>query len=113
MTPVRILISKLSAAKKAGEGWLARCPAHDDQRASLSVSEGDDGRALIKCHASCDTAAILSAVGLKLAELFPARAKGPPSRNGKPASGGRSFPTAKDAVAELEGRHGKRSALWT
>jgi len=23
-------------AKQAGEGWSARCPAHDDRRASLS-----------------------------------------------------------------------------
>jgi hypothetical protein len=111
MTPVETLLAKLPGAKRAGNGWSARCPAHDDRRASLSVSEGDGGTALVKCHAGCDTSAILAAIGMMLADLFPA--KSGPSLNGKPRPSGKSFPTAKDAVADLERRHGKRSALWT
>jgi hypothetical protein len=113
MTPIENLLAKLPGAKKASNGWSARCPAHDDRRASLSVAQGDDGTALVKCHAGCDTSAILAAVGLKLADLFPPKGGLTPTHNGKPASGGRKFATAKDAVAELERRHGKRSALWT
>src|SRR5262249_30173300 len=113
MTPVETLLAKLPGAKRAGNGWSARCPAHDDRRASLSIAQGDDGTALVKCHAGCDASAILAAVGLKPADLFPAKAGAPQSRNGEPAAGGRSFPTAKEAVAELERRHGQRSALWT
>jgi putative DNA primase/helicase len=41
-------------AKKNGAGWLAKCPAHDDNRASLSIGEGRDGRVLVRCHAGCD-----------------------------------------------------------
>ncbi len=113
MTPIETLLARLPSAKKAGNGWSARCPAHDDRRASLSIAEGDDGTALLKCHAGCDTAAILAAAGLKLADLFPPRAAPTPARNGKAVSGGRTFATAKDAVAELERQHGQRSALWT
>jgi hypothetical protein len=113
MTPVETLLAKLPGAKTVGNGWSARCPAHDDRRASLSVSEGDDGTALVKCHAGCDTSAILAAIGMKLADLFSAKAGPSPSRNGKPTPSGKALPTANDAVAELERRHGKRSALWT
>jgi hypothetical protein len=35
------------------------CPAHDDRAPSLSISEGDDGRTLLKCHAGCSTADIV------------------------------------------------------
>jgi hypothetical protein len=113
MTPIETLLAKLPGAKRAGNGWSARCPAHDDRRASLSVAQGDDGTALVKCHAGCNTAAILAAVGLKLADLFPAKAGPRSTRNGKPVTGVRTFATAKDAVADLERQHGKRSALWT
>jgi hypothetical protein len=113
MTPIENLLGKLPDANKAGNGWSARCPAHEDQRPSLSIAQGDNGTALVKCHAGCDTSAILAAVGLKLADLFPPKAGPTPTRNGKPATGGRTFATVKDAVAELERRHGKRSALWT
>ena len=113
MTPVELLISKLPGAKKSGAGWSCRCPAHDDQQASLSVSAGDDGTALVKCHAGCDTSALLAALGLTLADLFPAKINPTPERNGKPKASGQTFPTANDAVAALERTHGKRSAFWT
>jgi hypothetical protein len=113
MTPLETLLVKLPDARKAGNGWSARCPAHDDRRASLSVAQGDNGTALVKCHAGCETTAVLEAMGLKLADLFPANSGSPPSRNGKPATKGRLFATARDAIAELERRHGTRSALWT
>jgi putative DNA primase/helicase len=54
-------------------GWLARCPAHDDDKASLSISEGDDGRVLLFCHAGCSTDVILSAMNLSASSLFPPR----------------------------------------
>lgn len=113
MSPLESLLAKLPGARKAGNGWSAHCPAHDDRRASLSIAQGDNGAALVKCHAGCDTPAILEAIGLKMADLFPPKSAAPPTQNGKPTQGGRTFATAKDAVAELERRHGERSALWT
>src|SRR5262249_23541996 len=112
MTPIETLLAKLPGARKTGNGWSARCPAHDDRKASLSVSEGDDGRALVKCHAGCDTAAILSAIGPTFAHLSPPKPDATSNRNGKPKPSGQAFATGKDAVADLERRHGKRSALW-
>jgi hypothetical protein len=113
MTPLENLLGRLQGVRKARNGWSARCPAHDDRKASLSIAQGEDGTVLVKCHAGCETSAVLAAVGLKLADLFPPKTGPTPNRNGEPAGGGRTFATAKDAVAELERRHGKRSALWT
>jgi len=88
MTPVERLLSKLPGAKQAGKGWAARCPAHEDRRASLSIAEGDDGRALVKCHAGCKADAICGAVGLRVVDLMPTADKLPaPSKsksNSKP-----------------------------
>src|SRR5262249_11432044 len=58
-------------AKKNGNGWLARCPAHDDRHASLSVGVGDDGRLLVYCHAGCGVDAIVKALGIRQADLYP------------------------------------------
>jgi hypothetical protein len=49
------------------------CPSHDDQRASLALTETQDGKALVKCHANCETAAVLEALGLQARDLFPDR----------------------------------------
>jgi hypothetical protein len=48
---------------------MARCPAHDDQNPSLSISCGQDGRILLKCFAGCSTEAVVEALGLKFADL--------------------------------------------
>lgn len=113
MTPLETLLARLPDAKKAGDGWSARCPAHEDRRASLSIGQGKDGTALVKCHAGCDPSAILAAIGMELRDLFPPKDRLTPNRNGKPASNGQTFATAKDAVTWLERKHGKRSAFWT
>jgi hypothetical protein len=71
MAPIERLLATLPDAKRTGNGWSARCPAHDDRRASLSIGEGEDGRALVKCHAGCTVDAICGAVGLRVADLMP------------------------------------------
>jgi hypothetical protein len=113
MTPTETVLAKLSDPKKTGQGWSARCPAHDDRKASLSISEGDDGRALLKCHAGCDISAVLSALGLTFADLFTPKASPTPGRDNKTAPKGLPFATAEQAIAELERTHGKPSAPWT
>jgi len=114
MTPIETLLDRLPGARKSGSGWTARCPAHDDRRASLSIAQGDDGTALVKCHAGCDTSAILAAVGLKLADLFPPKAGATPKSNGKTTVGGRPFSMAKEAVSALARQFGRKpDATWT
>lgn len=69
------LLGRLHGVKRTGAGrYMARCPAHEDRSASLSVRELDDGRALVHCFAGCNVDAIVAAVGLDLADLFPPRA---------------------------------------
>jgi hypothetical protein len=64
------VLNKLQRVRRAGAGWSALCPAHDDKRASLSVDNGADGRALIHCHAGCPPDAIIGALGLATTDLF-------------------------------------------
>jgi putative DNA primase/helicase len=56
--------------RRSGAGWMAPCPVHDDRNPSLSISEGQDGRALVYCHTGCDRGLILEALGLQDADLF-------------------------------------------
>jgi hypothetical protein len=112
-SPLRRLLAKLPGAKQSGGNWSARCPAHEDQRASLSIGEGDDGRALVKCHAGCTTDNIVTALGLTLRDLMPERDALTPARAGKFKSEAPTFRTARDAVAALERQNGKCSKHWT
>ena len=65
-------IERLEGVRSVSLGrWMARCPAHDDSQASLSVTEGRDGRTLIKCFAGCEVEDVVEAVGLGLRDLFP------------------------------------------
>ena len=56
-----------------GKQFDCRCPAHEDRSPSLSVGIGDDGRVLLRCQAGCSTDAVVAALGLELAQLFPAQ----------------------------------------
>jgi len=67
---VHDILTRFPSAKSSGSGWQARCPSHDDRTASLSISTGEDGRILVRCHAGCLTEDIVAAVGLTLRDLF-------------------------------------------
>ena len=64
-------MSRLDGVKPSGDNYIARCPAHDDNKQSLSVSTGAGGKVLVNCHAGCDTRDIVSAMGLAMGDLFP------------------------------------------
>lgn len=71
------LLSRLDGVRRTGPGrWLARCPAHDDRKASLSIRGLDDGRVLVHDFAGCDVESVLAAVGLAFDALYPKRALG-------------------------------------
>jgi hypothetical protein len=70
--PVEKLLAQLEGVRRNGSGAMARCPAHEDGTASLSIREGDDGCALITCHAGCPRERIVAAVNLTMADLFDA-----------------------------------------
>jgi hypothetical protein len=70
-----VLLSRLDGVRQTGpDRWIARCPAHDDGRASLSLRELDDGRVLLHDFAGCAVEEVLAAVGLTFDDLFPPRA---------------------------------------
>jgi phage/plasmid primase-like uncharacterized protein len=45
-----------------GSYGTACCPCHDDRTPSLSVTDGQDGKLLVHCHAGCDGRKILQAL---------------------------------------------------
>lgn len=80
---LRNVLSRLEGVKPRADGhnWDALCPAHEDHRQSLSVGVGEDGRILLHCQRGCETAAIVGAVGMTMADLFAGEQKA----NGQPA----------------------------
>jgi hypothetical protein len=105
--PVENLVERLHA-KRSGKGWIAKCPAHDDRKPSLSIDEGSDGRALIRCHAGCDNTAILASLGMKPRDLFRVTSHRQ-SDNG--ATSTAPFDWSK-CVAAFRDKHIKRLAEW-
>jgi Toprim domain len=72
MAAIDRVLDRLDGVKRSGDGWEARCPAHDDRHASLSVAVGDDGRVLLNCHAGdgCSWQSIVDTLGLSPNDLF-------------------------------------------
>jgi uncharacterized protein (DUF983 family)/energy-coupling factor transporter ATP-binding protein EcfA2 len=58
----------LKPRRLANGQWQAHCPAHDDAKPSLSVTESD-GRILVKCFAGCGIDEICNALGITLKDL--------------------------------------------
>lgn len=65
------ILPLLRQVKNTGHGrYTALCPHHKDKHPSLAITEKGD-TVLIKCWAGCDTADVLAAIGLTLADLYP------------------------------------------
>jgi hypothetical protein len=62
------IATTLGNAKKVGNGYLASCPVPDhgqgngDKNPSLSVTDGEDGNILFKCHGGCDQHTVFNAI---------------------------------------------------
>ncbi|HTX94343.1 MAG TPA: AAA family ATPase [Mycobacterium sp.] len=67
------ILDTLGAAGKTvntnGIGAMAQCPAHDDNRPSLSLRPINDS-VLVHCFAGCQTEAVLRAVNLEMRDLY-------------------------------------------
>jgi hypothetical protein len=53
-------IARALGGHRNGANWAACCPAHDDGNPSLSISEADDGKVLVHCHAGCRQEQVVS-----------------------------------------------------
>lgn len=62
-------------AKQTGDGYTGRCPAHEDETPSLSFTDGDKGL-VFHCHRGCSQDEVITALGLKWADLFPESSNG-------------------------------------
>lgn len=113
MSHIQTLLSRLDGVKPAGpDRWRSYCPSHQlpPHRAgrgrSLTVAAGDNGGALIHCHAGCSSSEVVASLGLELADLFPPRLPGTHAArgNGGPAAWAGAAGAADalgDAVIEL------------
>lgn len=63
------ILDRLSGVHSSGAGWAAKCPAHEDHVASLSIGEGESADAVVHCHAGCQPSAVMEAVGLSVRDL--------------------------------------------
>jgi heme oxygenase len=81
------ILARLRNAKETSSGWTACCPGHEDRQASLSISEGGEGRILLHCHAGCTLEGIVSALGITKADLFDRQAS-----TGRPAAPPKAAP---------------------
>ena len=70
-SPVDKVLGRLEDYSGSGGGYRAWCPAHNgNSDTSLSIKEGDDGRAVLYCHGGCDFKEIIDALGLSAVDLF-------------------------------------------
>jgi len=66
---IDIILSRLARVRPCGDGYVALCPAHEDGSPSLSIRDTGD-KVLLHCHAGCETADILAAIGLEWSDVF-------------------------------------------
>lgn len=74
---IESFLARLKGVKGANGQYTALCPAHEDTHASLCISQGDDGRILLKCQAGCDWRDVIDAMGVDKRELFPSKEEKP------------------------------------
>jgi putative DNA primase/helicase len=82
------LLTRFEKYRQSGSGYQVRCPAHNDNVASLNIREGEKGL-LFYCHAGCTVRSVLDALQLSHDDIFyetrPNQAR--PTSNGKSSNG--------------------------
>lgn len=92
------LLTRLERVRKTGQGqWIASCPCRSDRSPSLSIRLTDDGRVLLHDFGGSSVPEILGALGMDMADLFPAKPE-----KAHAVKGGRFFDayTALKAMAD-------------
>lgn len=105
-SPSALMLPRLEGVIATGKGWRACCPACGGQSRKLAISEGTDGVLLLHCFACNDIAAILAAMGLAVADLFPQRIRDV-SPEGRRAAQQAFKQTAWGAALGVVGREAK------
>ena len=63
------ILERLHCVEGDGIQFMARCPAHNDKRPSLSIKKVED-KTLLHCFAGCETEDILNSIGLQMKDLY-------------------------------------------
>ena len=70
-SPVDAIVHKLDGVRGSPPKCRATCPACA-RKGALSVGEGRDGQALLRCFAGCELRDVAGAMGMTVADLFAA-----------------------------------------
>ena len=70
LNPLNTVLERVENPRISGDGWRADCPTGHRSRSSLMISQGDDGRALLYCHAGCTFDEIVTGLGIQKQDLF-------------------------------------------
>jgi len=91
----------LDGVEKTPSGWKALCPGHGDTNQSLTITEVDDGKTLLKCHGPCaDSEEIVGAMGLTLRDLFADEPMDQRIRNNRPKPAPKKPPQKRKPLGE-------------
>ena len=97
--PLHYVLSRLEhVRRKPGGGYMATCPSHHDDKASLSIDQNPEGAVLLKCFAGCSLDDMLGRLGVPKSDLFPLKeigGSGNGSGNGKDLGTYRGKPITK------------------
>lgn len=69
-THYHVIFDKFGAQRIGENHWRARCPAHDDQKPSLSFWVGRNGALVFGCWAGCQKSEILRLAGVRMEQMF-------------------------------------------
>jgi hypothetical protein len=64
LPPLEGILPRFKRPRPYSGGYMVCCPAHADRHASLSISEGRNGKLLLFCHAGCSHARVRAVLGL-------------------------------------------------
>jgi hypothetical protein len=73
--PIDVVLGRLEGVRKAGKGWRADSPCGNRSRGALSIAESDAGGVLLCDFSGYSAAEVCDAIGLKVSDLYPERAK--------------------------------------
>ena len=72
---INVFLQSFNKVKRTGQNqYICRCPAHYDDKASLSIAYNPaEDKIALHCHAGCNTADILSEVGKTWKDILPTK----------------------------------------
>jgi hypothetical protein len=65
---VNLILSRVKSARRTGDGYSFKCPAHDDKKSSAAFYPKSNGVAF-KCYAGCTTEQICDGLGISKSDL--------------------------------------------